>query len=124
MLHYTTFDDAWGAPIAPKITNPYRHEYTTSVTNGGMAAIHPHMATSDSNEPTESSDQPRTRSDEDICRDHLTTVYATQGPQGVRRVLGPHLCRTIVPKKPTVFEVDIDELMLFLFFGLVVYMLS
>jgi len=111
MLHYSTFDDAWGAPIAPKIINPYRQAYT------------------DSSEPETRVTTRPARTDEEICRDHLLTVYATQGPNGLKRILGqvgPQVCHQVSAKRHvTVFDViDFDELMLFLFFALVIYMLS
>ena len=110
MLHYASFDEAWGTPIAPRIKNPYRVEAHAEDEDLIDETIAP---------------APKPRCDEQICRDHLTTVYATQGPAGLRRVLGPHMCGALQPKRPSVFDViEIEELMLFVFFGVVVYLLS
>lgn len=130
MLHYSTFDDAWGAPIAPKIINPYRQAYTDSFETGyGATDPSDPSDSSDSSEPETRVTTRPARTDEEICRDHLLTVYATQGPNGLKRILGqvgPQVCHQVSAKRRvTVFDViDFDELMLFLFFGLVIYMLS
>lgn len=109
MLHYASFDDAWGAPIAPRITNPYRVEAH------GM---------DDSYDAAASTPIPTKRCDADVCRDHLSVVYATQGPEGLRRFLGPHMCGALVPKTSLFDAIEIDELMLFMFFGVVVFLLT
>ena len=124
MLHYSTFDDAWGAPIAPKIINPYRQAYTDSFETG-YGATDP----ADSSEPGTRATTRPARTAEEIWRGQLLTVYATQGPNGLKRILGqvgPQVCHQVSAKRRvTVFDViDFDELMLFLFFGLVIYMLS
>ena len=124
MLHYSTFDDAWGAPIAPKIINPYRQAYTDSFETG-YGATDP----ADSSEPETRVTTRPARTDAEICHDHLLTVYATQGPIGLKRILGqvgPQVCHQVSEKRRvTMFDaIYFDELMLLLFFGLVIFMLS
>lgn len=102
MLPYTSFDDAWGAPIAPKILNPYRD----------TDAIHEeHRAQ---------------RSDVDVCREVLSKTMASHGCLGVRRLMGPSMCaamdqhhaqRTAQRRGLAVSQ---DDLMLFLLLGILI----
>ena len=71
MLPYTSFDDAWGAPITPKIFNPYKD--TTAIEEERRAQ----------------------RSDVDVCREVLSKTMATHGCLGVRRLMGPSMCSTM-----------------------------
>jgi hypothetical protein len=76
MLYYSTFDDAWGSPISPKLVNPYRNQSVLGETE------------------TTPVPEPK-RSDTDICRDVLTMTMATQGPSGIRRLMGPEMCHEL-----------------------------
>jgi len=100
MLPYTSFDDAWGAPIAPQITNPYK----------------------DVNQ--EQQHRPH-RSDVDVCREVMAKTMATQGCLGVRRLMGPSICAAMdqhrhkhAPRHTRFASVSHDDLILLLLLGI------
>jgi len=115
MLYYSTLDEAWGAPI----TYETKRSSTT-----------PNVLDSS---PVTRTPIPAKRSDADICRDHLASVYASQGPAGLRRLLGPHMTAAVQEKKSVfnvlgdvfgMFGVDADDVMVFGIACLVIYLLQ
>lgn len=111
MLYYSTLDEAWGAPITYETK---RSSTTPDVLDSS---------------PVSSTPIPAKRSDADICRDHLVSVYASQGPAGLRRLLGPHMTAALHEKKSVsnvfgMFGVDADDVMVFGFACLVIYLLQ
>lgn len=119
MLYYSTLDEAWGAPIT--------YETKRSSTTPDVLDSSPVPST------LSSTPIPAKRSDADICRDHLVSVYASQGPAGLRRLLGPHMTAALHEKKSVsnvlggvfgTFGVDADDVMVFGFACLVIYLLQ
>lgn len=119
MLYYSTLDEAWGAPIT--------YETKRSSTTQSVLDSSPVPST------LSSTPIPAKRSDADVCRDHLVSVYASQGPAGLRRLLGPHMTAALHEKKSVsnvlggvfgTFGVDADDVMVFGFACLVIYLLQ
>ena len=115
MLYYSTLDEAWGAPITYETK---RSPATQSVLDSSTVSSTP---------------IPAKRSDADICRDHLASVYASQGPAGLRRLLGPHMTAALCDKKSVsdvlgdvfgTFGMDTNDVMVFGIACLVIYILQ
>jgi hypothetical protein len=107
MLTYTSFDEAWGQEITPKVFNPYNQEADLA------------------------EERRARRSDTDVCRHVLTNAMLTQGPVGVRRLMGPEMCKAMdmhtsahlqhTRRKKVTFSQD--DLMFFLLIGLLILLI-
>jgi len=115
MLYYSTLVEAWGAPITYETK---RSSTTPNVLDSSPVTCTP---------------IPAKRSDADICRDHLASVYASQGPAGLRRLLGPHMTAAVQERKSVfnvlgdvfgMFGVEADDVMVFGIACLVIYLLQ
>ena len=100
MLPYASFDDAWGAPLAPPILNPYKD--TEAIAE----------------------EQRAQRSDVDVCREVLSRTMETQGCIGVRRLMGPSMCAQLdmhakqAAKRRHRMAISQDDLMMLLLLGI------